>query len=68
MMAHSMTSFMKTKVWMFNQHPFECQTNWSFVLFNLDPDVQVRCSIPGTLYLISSIALVLITKYLQNNT
>lgn len=44
---------------------------FNFFFFNflfLDPDIQVRCSIPGSLYLISSIALVLITKYLQNNT
>lgn len=34
----------------------------------LDPDIQVRCSIPGSIYLISSIALVLITKYFQETT
>lgn len=33
-----------------------------------DPNLQIQISIPGSLYLLSSIALVLITKYYQNST
>lgn len=35
---------------------------------NSDPDIQVRCSIPGSIYLISSIALLLITKNLHRSS
>lgn len=35
---------------------------------NLDPDLQVLTSVPGTVYLISSIILLMITKHLQNSS
>lgn len=39
-----------------------------FFSFFLDPDIQVRCSIPGSIYLITSVALVLITNFFQKPT
>lgn len=36
-------------------------------IFFLDPELAVRCSIPGSIFIFSSIALLLVTQFLQKN-
>lgn len=39
---------------------------YNFFFFS-DPELAVRCSIPGSIFIFSSIALLLITQFIQKN-
>lgn len=63
MMVQMKYSNMKIKVFI-EKFKIQNYIMYTFYKLFLDPDLTIRYSIPGSIYIISSIALLFVTKYM----